>query len=105
MASPASSLSRAAPALQLAVVLGSALLLAGPPAEGAMLLVPTTSGAARALVALAVDRDARLVGSGPLPGSMVVAGERVRLLRPMLRAGVLVFAAPPAGCRRPASAA
>lgn len=93
---------RAALAVQLAVVLGSGLVLAGPPAQGAMLLVPTTGGAARALVPLAVERDARLIGSGPLPGSMVVAGTRVRLLRPMLRAGVLVFAAPPAGCREAA---
>lgn len=99
MRSPAPSPSRASLALQLGVVLGSALCLAGPPARGAMLLVPTTGEAARALVPLAVDQDAALVGSGPLPGSMVVAGERVRLLRPMLRAGVLVFAAPPAGCR------
>lgn len=99
MKRPASSLSGTALPLQLAVVLVAAALLAGPPTRGAMLLVPVTATAERMLVPLAIDRRALLVGSGPMPGSMVVRGDRAALLRPMLRAGVLVFAAPRSGCR------
>ena len=86
------------PAVQLAVIAGATLTLVAPPDDGAMLLVPIHAGASQRVAAIAVDQGALLVGRGPVPGSMVVAGRRTAMLSPMLRAGVLVFAAPPAGC-------
>lgn len=98
MTSPAPRRSRFLLSVQLTVLAGSALALAAPPANGKMLLLPLGSGAARTMIATAVDRQARLVGPGPLAGSFVVSGRRDALAGPMLRNGVLVFAAPPAGC-------
>lgn len=86
------------PALQLAVVAGATLTLTAPPSDGMMLLVPIRPEASRRIITIAVDQGASLVGRGPLPGSIVVAGRRSAMLSPMIRAGVLVFAAPPAGC-------
>ena len=86
------------PAAQLAVIAGATLTLIAPPDKGAMLLVPIHAEASQRVVAIAVDRGALLVGRGPIPGSVVVAGRRAAMLGSLLRAGVLVFAAPPAGC-------
>lgn len=86
------------PALQLAVVAGATLTLVAPPSEGAVLLVPIRAEASGRVLSIAIDHGALLVGRGPFPGSIVVAGRRTAMLSPMLREGVLVFAAPPAGC-------
>jgi hypothetical protein len=72
--------------------------VAAPPAQGPMMLVPLVPGAATGMLADASGRDALLIGRGALPGSYVVAGNRARLLGPMLRRGVLLTAAPPTGC-------
>jgi len=95
-----SRLSRSAvgPAIQLVVVATAVLALVAPPADGEMLLVPIGTELSRHAVAIAVDHGALLVGRGPLPGSVVVAGRRTAMLSSMLQAGVLVFAAPPVGC-------
>jgi hypothetical protein len=80
------------------VVLGTAAVaVAAPPAAGPLLLVPVTDAAAATMVADAVAGGARLVGPGPLPGSLVVAGTRSEIAR-ALGPGVLVLAAPPSGC-------
>lgn len=81
----------------VAVVL-AALALA-PPQAGAMLLVPLAADGG-AVVAAAVGAGARLIGAGPLPGSIVVQAERTAILPTMLRAGALVTAASPAACGR-----
>lgn len=80
------------------VVLGLAGLAAAPPARGAMWLVPLTQGARGQVARLALAGDAQLVAEGPVAGSLVVRADRARLLRPLLASGVLVLAAPPAGC-------
>jgi hypothetical protein len=86
-------------AVQLAIgIFGLLLLALTPPARGEMLLVPTTPGAMRVLAPLAVAGPARLIDTGPLPGSLVVFGDRETLLPQMLRHGILVVAAPRAGC-------
>jgi hypothetical protein len=80
------------------IVLGTAAVaVASPPAVGTAMLVPLTRTAAARLAANAVSGDARLVGTGPLPGSLVVAGTRAKL-RAALGPGVLILAAPPSGC-------
>jgi hypothetical protein len=79
-------------------VLGAAAVaVAAPPAAGPLLLVPVTDAAAATMVADAVAGGARLVGPGPLPGSLVVSGTRSKVAHALGR-GVLVLAAPPVGC-------
>lgn len=85
--------------LHLGLVLaGFGTLAVLPPARGPMWLVPMTPAGRERLVALAVADGARLVAPGRVAGSVVVMGERARLWRPMLAAGVLVLGAAPGGC-------
>lgn len=91
--------SRHVVAIQVASVLtafGAAAL--APPVSGKMILVPVWPGADRGMLVLAIGKDALLVGSGPLPHSFVISGDRGAILGAMLRHGVLVLAAPPAAC-------
>lgn len=96
---PAILPSLSAAAAQVAV---AALALAGlafaPPASGKMILVPLGAPAGTPLLAIATRHGARLVGHGPF-SSYVIDGERDRLIGPLARAGVLLLAAPAAGCR------
>lgn len=85
--------------LQVGGTLTAFLLLAAiPPADGRMLILPVSPGSAAGLPALAVAGGARLMGRGPLAGSLVVWGERSRLSGPLLDRGALLLAAPPAAC-------
>jgi hypothetical protein len=83
--------------LQGGVLGAAAIAVAAPPSAGPLLLVPVTDAAASTLVADAVAGGARLIGPGPLPDSLVVAGARKEVARTLGR-GVLVLAAPPSGC-------
>jgi len=82
----------------LLVVSALAALALYPPASGRMILVPVWPGAAAHLAASVIDRGGLLVDGGPLPGSLVVSGERSVIAPFMLAHGVLVLAAPAAGC-------
>lgn len=85
--------------LQLGAVFAGLMLTAfSPPAQGRMILVPIAPGAAQGMIARATHHDARLVDYGPLPGSFVVEGSRAALWPEMLSHGVLLLAAPSAGC-------
>lgn len=77
---------------------GAAWLFVVPPAEGMMMLVPLGRQAARSLPALALRGDVRLVGTGPVPGSLLVWAERSTMARRLLPHGVLILASPPGGC-------
>jgi hypothetical protein len=81
-------------------ILGAMVVLMGlgflPPPRGKMFLLPLHAHAP--VAALAIMGGARIVTSGPVGGSLVVVGERDRLFLPMLKAGILVMAAPVAGC-------
>jgi hypothetical protein len=86
----------------LAVQLGAvgvalAVVAFAPAAAGPMLLVPA-AGSTGAAASLAIANGARLVAAGPLPGSVIVWGERSALLPAMLGAGILVVTADPATC-------
>lgn len=89
---------------QVALV-GMALACAAfwPPSQGRMLLVPMLPGATNHMLARAVDGGAQLLGSGPLPGSMVVAGTHLAIAAALRGEAVLILAAPPALCGRPAA--
>ncbi len=69
-----------------------------PPERGTMLLVPLTSNGAAALGDVAERSGALVVGMGAVRGSRIVAGERRRLLAPMLSRGILVLNGLPAFC-------
>ncbi|RYY47628.1 MAG: hypothetical protein EOP59_00785 [Sphingomonadales bacterium] len=85
--------------LQLvAVVATGAALALSPPAQGRMLLVPLWPGAEQGMIARATRHNALLLGRGPLPRSFVVSGSRTSVSAGMLGRGVLVIAAPLAGC-------
>ncbi len=85
-------------ALQAAfVVVGLLALALVPPEEGTMLLIPLGVGLGGA-INLALAGDARLVGTGRLPGSVMIHGRRSSLSGAMLRAGVLMIAATPPLC-------
>ncbi|MFD1786869.1 hypothetical protein ACFSC3_04715 [Sphingomonas floccifaciens] len=68
-----------------------------PPQRGAMLMIPLSGHAATA-VDVALAGHASLIGMGPLPGSMVVLGDRAMLGGPALDRGILLLAAPRAIC-------
>lgn len=89
----------------LLVPVQAALALAGlmtvamwPPRAGDLLLVPLFDRDANAAVRIALAGGAALVGPGPLPGSIVVSGNRSRIARQMSGWGTVLMAAPPAGC-------
>ena len=85
-------------ACQAALAAGLLGLLAlTPPARGPILIL-SLSGDAGAPVRVALAHGARLLGPGPLPGSMVVVGERAALSPAARDAGLLLLAAPFAGC-------
>lgn len=79
-------------------ILSLTWLLVAPPPVGAMMLVPLSPAAARALPQAALNGDTRLLGSGTLPGSLVVRGRRAALLGPMFARGVLTLATDERGC-------
>ena len=72
-----------------------------PPAEGRILLVPVIDRDVNATARLAFASGARLLGAGPLRGSLVVVGNRARLAAHSQPWRVLMLAAPPAGCGAP----
>lgn len=69
-----------------------------PPADGRMLLLPLTPGAAIHLPRTVLDHGARLVGAGPLPGSLVIVGDRAALTAPLLGIGAVAIATGAGGC-------
>jgi len=79
---------------------GSALsaIAFAPPAEGALLLVPLAGQSADSLAVWATHAGVRIVGRGPLPGSLAVEGRTVALVGVALRHATLITAAPPAAC-------
>jgi hypothetical protein len=103
MNTPSASVSGLRTATTIALQSAVAVLLLGglllsPPTQGPMMLVPMTAAAARALPALALRGDTRLIATGPLPGSLLVYGRRADLALPMIRHATLTLGSPAAGC-------
>jgi hypothetical protein len=91
--------------LVLQLLAASAILAAiafFPPPRGTMILVPLWPGAEQGMTARAVDAGAVLVDRGPLPGSLVISGDRAAIAPGMLAHGVLILTGPKAGCGVPA---
>ncbi|KRB82768.1 hypothetical protein ASE00_12130 [Sphingomonas sp. Root710] len=82
----------------LLALAGLAAFAFAPPASGAILLLPLTAQARADLPGIAVRSGARLIGQGPVAGSLVVRGERTRLGAALLRRGIVPMAAPAMVC-------
>ena len=63
-----------------------------------MLLVPLSAQGRAALAGVAIDHGARLVAAGPWAGSLLIDGQRDRLLGPLLRHGVVALSSAARGC-------
>ncbi len=75
-----------------------AFAILSPPASGRMLLVPIGHHDIDEAARLARDAGAALVGPGPLPGSLVVLGDRGHVAAAMHGWQFALLAAPAAGC-------
>lgn len=69
-----------------------------PPAEGTMLIVPLVPAAADEAIVWASQAEARLIGRGFLPGSLIVDGSSPALWRRALEHGAVLTRAGFAGC-------
>ncbi|MES2339904.1 MAG: hypothetical protein V4537_17565 [Pseudomonadota bacterium] len=78
----------------VSAIVGAALW---PPEHGTMLLVPV-SGQIAGPVDAAMAGGASLVGNGPLPGSLVVLGDRRAIATAALDHGILIVSAPRTLC-------
>ncbi len=71
---------------------------AAPPRTGAMLIVPVIPARHAEMIDWITRADAGLLGAGPVPGSLIVTGNRNAIMRETLRHGAIVIAARPTGC-------
>jgi hypothetical protein len=69
-----------------------------PPASGRLLLVPITGGDANDMARIAIEGGAALMGAGPLPGSLVVVGDRAAVVAHIPHIAAIVMAAPVTAC-------
>lgn len=69
-----------------------------PSTRGRLLIVPLTPQATASLPSTATNLGVRLIGKGPLPGSLIVDANGVPMVAAMLRHGRLALAAPAALC-------
>lgn len=70
-----------------------------PPAEGFMLIVPLQSTSRP--VDAAIRAGALLVSAGPIAGSVIVRGDRNRIIAPAMADGNIVIATGERGCAEP----
>nr|WP_047166645.1 hypothetical protein [Sphingomonas sp. Y57] len=85
--------------VQIGAVVAAMIGLAfAPPARGRMLLVPLSAAAAARLPAAALADGAKLLGAGPVPGSLVVVADRAQLGKVSPGDGVIILSAPPLLC-------
>lgn len=85
--------------IQMLIVVCTILLVSfAPPARGTMLLVSTTGLPLAPIFDRAAAAGARPIGMGPLPSSLLVFGDRDRILATTLPAGIIALAAPSALC-------
>ena len=69
-----------------------------PPPDGAMLIAPIVPARQAEMIDWIARADAGPIGTGPLPGSLVVIGKRDAVVRESWRHGAIVLAARPQSC-------
>lgn len=85
--------------LALTVPLAVPLIVSGtPPREGAMLIVPIVPARQAEMIGWIARAEAGLLGTGPVPGSLVVIGNRDAVVRETWHHGAIVLAARPQTC-------
>lgn len=87
----------------ICIVAAVAILTLLPPVRGAMLLIPLNAGTG-ATIELARVSGARLLGRGPVSGSVIVEGDRSAIALRMMGHGTLVMAGRPNLCGEAGSA-
>lgn len=86
-------------ALAVAIPLAVPLIAAvTPPREGAMLIVPLIPARQAEVIDWIARADAGLIGTGPVPGSLIVIGNRAAIVRETWRHGAITLAARPQTC-------
>lgn len=82
------------------VVVTLALLAAilAPPVEGPMMVIPLDGGQAGRTMAWASGKEAAFLGTGPLPGSILVYGKREPVTQAAWHHNSLVIKAPAIFC-------
>ncbi|PSJ38967.1 hypothetical protein [Allosphingosinicella deserti] len=75
-----------------------AVLIGWPPATGRLLLVPLSADSAGLLVRNAIGGGARIIDTGPLPGSIIVEGRRSDVAQALASRSVIIVAARASGC-------
>ncbi len=83
---------------QVAVAILSLLALAFEPFGRPQLLLIPTAAPLGAAIDLALARDARLVGPGPIRRSVRVTGDAAAMIGPLLRQGTIVIGVPAVLC-------
>lgn len=83
--------------LRVQLALASAVFvatIAAPPPAGAMIAIPVTDAAPHSVAQWATKADAKIIGSGRIPGSLVILGDRDRLLPAAIHNHALLLRAP-----------
>lgn len=75
-----------------------AAFTAAPPVEGKMLLVSLSGETEAEITGWTIDHGLRIVGRGPIAGSLVVAGRSREIMGAAFTHGKILTAAPAAGC-------
>jgi hypothetical protein len=63
-----------------------------------MLIIPISGQSVGAVAGLALAGGAPLLARGPLPGSLIVVGERARIVHELKSWNIIIMAAPPVEC-------
>jgi len=96
---------RGAWAQMLVITISLAIAALMPLPRGPMLLISMTGLPEGAILNRALATNARLIGAGPFSASLLVEGDRERLLPSMLPVGIIAIRAPEILCgssaRRP----
>lgn len=85
--------------IQFGLLAVSFLALAVTPrAVGPVLVVPLLPATPASTTNWLVEADARLLGTGPVPGTVIAWGERSKLLAAALASGAILLRARATGC-------
>jgi hypothetical protein len=83
--------------LRIQLAIASAVFvttIVAPPASGTMIAIPVAPSAHSQVARWATEADGKIVGSGRIPGSLVILGDRDRLLPAAIFNHALLLRAP-----------
>ncbi len=68
--------------------------IAAPPVNGTMIAIPVSAASAKAVAQWTTEADGKIVGTGRIPGSLIILGDRDRLLPAAITNHALLLRAP-----------